>query len=206
MSRRSRLMLAVSLALLLSIITSLTAAANPVAPGTDFVGPVRPETQIATPGGGPIGRAATAKPIDQPNVKDFQRNQERMRLLEAGKDAEAASLAKTADDRVLVILVEFAGTDTFTWNPAITGIPLGIADPQRRHRQRIGDCSKIITQTSRPSPTPARCTTDPAAALGRRPLGRIHLDEDFSADWFNAFMFGNGVDVRLHPPGRLDGA
>ena len=64
----------------------------------------------------------TFKPIDQPNPKDYQRNEERMRFLEAGQTAEAASLALSGSDRVLAILVEFAGTDTFTWSPATRGI------------------------------------------------------------------------------------
>ena len=192
MNRRSRLMLAVSLALLLSIIMSLTAAANPAAPGTDFVGPVRPETQIASPGAGPIGRAATAKPIDQPNVKDFQRNQERMRLLEAGKDAEAASLAKTADDRVLVILVEFAGTDTFTWHPGDHWDPKGIADPNE-DTGTLGDCSKIINtqQTFTYSGPLHNAIPRPLSAEDRS--GESIWTEDFSADWFKAFMWGDGV-------------
>ena len=98
MNSKSRLMLAVSIAVLLSILMSLTVAANPAAPGNPFVGPVRPnDTQVANPAAGPVGRAAAVKPIDQPNVKDYQRNQERMRLLAEGKDAEAAALDLTAD-------------------------------------------------------------------------------------------------------------
>ena len=77
-----------------------------------------------------IGRVAAPKPIDQPNVKDYQRNQERMRLLAEGKDAEAAALSMTADDRVLVILVEFAGTDTFTWKPGDKWDPLRQGGPE----------------------------------------------------------------------------
>ena len=131
MNSKSRLMLAVSIAVLLSILMSLTAAANPAAPGNPFVGPVRPnDTQVASPAAGPIGRAAAVKPLDQPNFKDYQRNQERMRLLEAGQTAEAAALALTGTDRVLVILVEFAGTDTFTWNPGDKWDPLRQGGPE----------------------------------------------------------------------------
>ena len=64
-------------------------------------------------------RSAT-KPIDQPNPKDKARMMERQRLLEAGQTAEAAALAQTGTDRVLVMLVEFAGTDVFTWTAPIT--------------------------------------------------------------------------------------
>ena len=39
MNSKSRLMFAVSIAVLLSILMSLTVAANPIAPGKEFVGP-----------------------------------------------------------------------------------------------------------------------------------------------------------------------
>ena len=123
MNRKSRLMLIVSIALLLSTLLSLTAAANPAAPGNDFIGPQRPDAQVGKPAAGAI------KPIDQPNLKDYQRNQERMRLLEAGQTAEASALALTGSDRVLVLLVEFAGTDTLTWKPGDKWDPYGKADP-----------------------------------------------------------------------------
>ncbi len=74
-----------------------------------------------------------------------------MRLLEAGQDAEAAALSMTADDRVLVILVEFAGTDTLTWKPGDQWDPYGKADPNEAVYDAdgnviVGDCSKIITE------------------------------------------------------------
>ncbi len=49
MNSKSRLTLAVSIAVLLSILMSLTAAANPAAPSNPFVGPVRSDdTQVPT--------------------------------------------------------------------------------------------------------------------------------------------------------------
>jgi hypothetical protein len=52
------------------------------------------------------------------------------RLLKAGQTAEANALALSGTDRVLVILVEFAGTDVFTWTAGVsTWDPRGIADP-----------------------------------------------------------------------------
>ena len=169
MNGKSRLMLVVSIAVLLSIFMSFTVAASPAAPGNPFIGPVRPDdTLVANPAAGPHGRVATPKPIDQPNVKDYQRNQERMRLLAEGKDAEAAALAMTVDDRVLVILVEFAGTDTFTWSPGVEWDPLGKADPPRSCTMGTATSSSATARLSSPrrsrSPTPARCTT---ASSGR---------------------------------------
>ncbi|MGD8627099.1 MAG: hypothetical protein PVJ34_21365, partial [Anaerolineae bacterium] len=74
-----------------------------------------------------IERTQDTKPIDQPNPKDYARNQQRLRLLEAGQLAEANALDLTGTDRVLVVLVEFAGTDVFTWNPGDAWDPIGYA-------------------------------------------------------------------------------
>ena len=86
--------------------------------------------QVADQAAGPAERVAAIKPLDQPNFKDYQRNQERMRLLEAGQIAEASALDLTGTDRVLVILVEFAGTDTLTWNPGDIWDPLRQDGPE----------------------------------------------------------------------------
>ena len=108
--------------MLLSALAPLTALASQDDGGADgrFNDSVRQRTPT---------RHDKAKPIDQPNLKDYLRNQERLRLLESGFSAQADMLSLTADDRILVILVEFAGTDTFTWSPGDTWDPLGIADP-----------------------------------------------------------------------------
>jgi len=151
-----------------------------------------------------ITRARRAvKPIDQPNVKDYWRNQERQRLLEAGQTAEASALGLSGTDRVLVILVEFAGTDVFTWtapsNPAdpTTGSqwdPLGIADPAE-FTGVVGDCSNIMTETT------VFTYTGPAHNMIERPRspddrsGDSIWTSDFSTEWFEGFMFGNGVVI-----------
>ena len=136
------LTLAISLALLASLLFAFSAAATPPAPDVRsdaFVGPV----DLTAP------QATRAKPIDQPNYRDFVRNQERMRLLEAGQVAEADALALTGKDRVLVILVEFAGTDVFTWTAGTSQWdPYGRADPNELGPGGAGDCSKIITETT----------------------------------------------------------
>ena len=97
-----------------------------------------------------------AKRFDQPNPKDYLRNLEHQRLLEAGQTAEAEALALSGSDRVLVILAEFTGTDVFTWTAPITPTdptsgsqwdPHGIADYDE-FTGDWGDCSNIITQTT----------------------------------------------------------
>ena len=201
MNSKSRLMLAVSIAVLLSILMSLTAAANPAAPGNPFVGPVRPDdTQVANPAAGPIGRAAAVKPIDQPNVKDYQRNQERMRLLEAGKTLRPPRLVLTGTDRVLVILVEFAGTDTFTWNPGDQWDPYGTADPNEAVYDAsgnvvVGDCSNIITQTKTFTYTGPLHNQIPRPLSAEDRSGDSIWTENFSKGWFDAFMFGRRREV-----------
>jgi len=139
------------------------------------------------------------KPIDQPNIKDYLRNRERQRLLEAGQTAEASALELTGTDRVLVILVEFAGTDVFTWTQDVsTWDPLAIADPNEAVYDEegylvYGDCSKIITQTT------VFTYTGPAHNDIPRPIsledrsGDSIWTEDFSPEWFDSFMFGEGV-------------
>ena len=147
MKRKLSLTLAVGLALMATLLFVFSASANPPAPGDKvYSGPVKPVDGVA-PG------KTTAKPIDQPNLKDYWRNQQRQRMLEAGQVAEANSLALTGSDRVLVVLVEFAGTDTFTWTQGTSQWdPYGRSDPNEAvydtdGNVKVGDCSNIITET-----------------------------------------------------------
>lgn len=147
--------------------------------------------------------AQSVKPIDQPNIIDKQRMMARQRLLEAGQTAEAAALAQTGTDRVLVVLVEFAGTDVFTWTAPITpGVPssgsqwdpLGIANTAE-YSGTLGDCSRIITQTK------TFTYTGPLHNQIEKPLsasdrsGDTIWAPDFNKQWFTDFMFGNGVVI-----------
>ena len=157
------------------------------------------------------------KPVDQPNVRDYQRNQARQRLLEAGDTARAGILGLSGNDRVLVILVEFAGTDTFTWNaptnPAdyTTGSmwdPLGKADPNEAVLNpdgtvQQGNCSKIITQTTTFTYTGPLHNQIPRPVSATDPSGTLIWTTDFSPDWFRGFMFGNGVVFNYN---RTDGS
>ena len=98
--------------------------------------------------------ARRPKSIDQPNVKDYLRNRERQRLLEAGLLPEGGALSLESHDRVLVLLVEFAGTDVFTWEAGVsTWDPYGRADPDEAVYDEddnliLGDCSNIINETT----------------------------------------------------------
>jgi len=142
------------------------------------------------------------KPFDQPNPKDYWRNEERWRLLEQGRTAEANALGLSGTDRVLVILVEFAGTDVFTWTAGVSAWdPLGRADTDGTYPEYTGtpptgvcaDCQRIITQTQ------VFTYSGPLHNQIPRPLsesdrsGNTIWTEDFSPQWFYDFMFGDGV-------------
>jgi immune inhibitor A len=197
MKGKLSLTLAVSLALLASLFFVFTAAANPPAPdarGAALVGPV---DQTAP-------KVAPVKPFDQPNVKDYARNQERMRLLAAGQVAEADALALTGTDRVLVILVEFAGTDVFTWTQGVsTWDPYGRADPAELGPGGAGDCSLIITQTKTFTYTGPLHNQIPRPLSAADRSGDSIWTEDFGRGWFEAFMWGDGVEFNYS---RQDGS
>ena len=71
------------------------------------------------------------KPKDMPNPFEYRRLRKREQLLMEGRAAEAAALAKTGSDKLLVILVEYAGADTATWNPGDVWDPIGDPVAQR---------------------------------------------------------------------------
>ena len=172
--------------ILLSSFLTLPAGANPPAPDDEAI-PLRPQVDIT-----PAGIYRGPKSFDWPNPKDFLRLRERQRLLEAGLTAEAAALATAGSDRVLVILVEFAGTDVFTWNPGDTWDPLGIADPSE-YTGEVGDCSNIITATQTFTYTGPLYNEMPRPVSAEDRSGDSIWTEDFSPEWFDAFMFGDGV-------------
>jgi immune inhibitor A len=188
MKRNLWIIVAVGLALTLTLLAALSVAANPPAPGDPtFQGPLPENLNTKHP--------VPAKPIDQPNPKDLLRNRERQRLLEAGQTAQAASLAQIGSDRVLVLLVEFTGTDVFTWTAGVSHWdPLGKADPAE-YTGVPGDCSLIITETKTFTYTgPLHNGIErPRSAADRS--GDTIWTPDFNSDWFKSFMFGNGVNI-----------
>ncbi len=211
MKRKLTLTLAVGLALMATLLFVFSASANPPAPGEKvFVGPVRSVDDKAP-------SKTAVKPLDQPNPKDYWRNQQRQRLMETGQVAQADALALTGTDRVLVILVEFAGTDVFTWTAPITPTdyttgsqwdPLGRADPNEAvydadGNVKVGDCSNIITQTKTFTYAGPLHNKIPRPLSDADRSGQSIWTEDFSNGWFNAFMFGDGVKFQYT---RQDGS
>ncbi len=201
MRRNLWLVMAIVLAFTLTLAFAVSVGANPPSPGDRTAQSNPVDLGIKAP-------TSRTKPIDQPNLKDFLRNRERMRLVEAGKATEAADYKLAGTDRVLVILVEYAGTDTFTWNPGDEWDPLGRADPSEAvvdddGNVVVGDCSNIITQTQ------TFVYSGPLHNQLPRPLsaedrsGDTIWTEDFSNSWFNSFMFGNGIRFNYT---RVDGS
>ena len=176
---------------------------------------VRPEgtapgTKVAIGQGS--GMLPAAKPLDEPNPKDRQRLWERRRLLNelqragtgdhmrvSALGAAAEALATAGRDRVLVILVEFGGTDTFTWTKGeSTWDPLGKADSSEVVRDAngnvvIGNCSLIITETQSftySGPLHNRIER-PRSADDRS--GTSIWTPDFFPGFYESLIYGNGV-------------
>ena len=204
MSRNYRVTLAVSIALLVCMLLSLTVAASPPAPGDRPSAQPPVDIQVGKP-------SATQKPIDQPNIKDYQRNQERMRLLEAGKTAEAAALAQTGTDRILVILVEFAGTDMVTWTQACrNGTRSAGPIPTKPSTMPsgnvvVGDCSNIITQTKTFTYAGPVHNQIPRPLSAADRSGQSIWTENFSKRLVQGLHVRERRQVRLHPRRRLEG-
>ncbi len=149
-----------------------------------------------------VGTQATTnleqKLYNQRNPAEVARIRERMKLVSGGNTTEADLLAKTGTDRVLVILIEFAGTDTFTWDPATSHWdPLGISDPAE-DTGTAGDCSEIALKMGVTSPVqitygPTLHNQLPRPLSAADRSGDTIWTPDFSPQWFNDFMFGDGI-------------
>jgi immune inhibitor A len=164
------------------MIMALLAAVIPVAVSAR---PPEPEADELTP-----VQAKQFKPIDFPNPIDYKRLEKREELLVQGRFSEAAALAKTGSDKILVILVEFAGTDIVTWNPGDIWDPVGNPDPDDAD---AGDCSNIITQTTQFTYTgPLHNQLPRPPSVTHRAYNTIWTD-DFSQKYFWDLVFGDGI-------------
>ncbi len=189
MPRHRFLSLATIIAVVITLLTSALAAANPPAPGD-------------------LPTGAYGKPLDRPNLADFERNRARQRLLESGQTLEAQSLALTSSAHALVVLVEFGGVDAFTWKPGDTWDPLGRADPDEAVYDEngqviVGDCSNIITQTQTFTYSGPLHNQVPRPLSASDRSGEAIWTPDFSKGWFEALLFGNGVKFNY---ARQDGS
>ncbi|MBC7260897.1 MAG: immune inhibitor A, partial [Chloroflexi bacterium] len=165
------------LAMLLAILPAAVSAQPPV-----------PTLEDTTP-----AKVKRFKPKDAPNPLDYKRLLKREELLVQGRTAEAAALAKTGSDRLLVILVEFAGTDTATWNPGDIWDPIG--DPGVVDYEDYGDCSGIITETQTFTYSGPLHNQIPRPASTTHPGYNAIWTEDFSREHYWNMLFGDGVYI-----------
>lgn len=188
MKRRTTLSLVALITLLVSLLNVTPALANPPYPEDGATGTTPSAIDTTT------SRTDPGKDIDEPNAKDVMR----LRALQAAKesgDMQTLSDLQLADDRVLVILVEFAGTDTFTWTPGeSTWDPIGKADIAEDADNL--DCSNItgiptVATAFTYGPTLHNSIPRPLSATDAS--GNTIWTEDFSPQWFNDFMFGEGI-------------
>lgn len=172
--------------------------------------------------GDPSSGGAVAKADrDQPNPSDYRRIQERKRLIRelrqlavpsgarraecAARQAELQSridrLAQTGTDRVLVILVEFGGTNDFTWTPGVsTWDPLGICEQTEYDGTNYGNAAASAFFAAKygiAAPTNCRYA-GPLHNQIPRPLsasdasGDLIWTPDFSPSFYSNVVFGNG--------------
>jgi immune inhibitor A len=178
--------------LIVSLVGALPVGANPPAPD-DRPAADRVRTSL------PTTALRAGRPVDRPNPKDQLRMRERQRLLESGQTAQAASLSLRDSDRVLVLLVEFAGTDIVTWTSGASGWdPLARANEADAVYDQAGnviegDCSNIIGETRVFTYTGPLHNQIPRPLSGSDRSGDSIWTPDFGKGWYDAFLFGNGV-------------
>ncbi len=162
------------------------------------------------------------KDADEPSEAEVERWRARQRLLErleqekgpaARQAAERAGLAaKEGTDRVLVVLVEFGGPDTFEFSPEgsnkSTWDPLGKPD-ESEWTGAIGDCSAIIRANNITGPTrytfngPLHNRIERPRGLADEPSRTLLWTEDYNAAHYQDLAFGNGVKLAYR---RQDGS
>lgn len=154
--------------------------------------------------------ALAARPdntVDQPNPIELRRWTarhklvQRARLLVPRKARAAMPEAKSGTDRVLVILVEFSGSETFEFIPTgankSTWDPIGKSDSSEWTGTE-GDCSLIVKkynitgprQFTYSGPLHNKTLRPPSAA--DRASTRVWT-EDFGPQYYQDLLFGDGV-------------
>lgn len=152
-------------------------------------------------------------PIDKPNPIAKRHLLDRAAaaagLKKAPRAAEIAPIQGTA--RLLVLLVEFGGTDTFEFIPSGEGRsgwdPFGIADTSE-WTGTVGDCSRIVEKHKISGPT-SFTYAGPLHNAIERPRsasdasGSLAWAEDFTPEYYRQMIFGNGLQFQYK---RQDGS
>jgi immune inhibitor A len=165
---------------------------------------------------------------DQPNPLERRINRERLGIQNALRTGTApvktasaeAYAAKAGTDKVLVILVEFGGPDTFDFTPTgaskSTWDPIGKPD-DAEWAGAIKDCSKIV-QLNGINAVTKYTYSGPLHNVIERPRalndssGNMMWAEDFTGAHYNRMIFGDGLnysfkrqdgsDVNVDMPGK----
>ena len=203
MQRQRTLSIATVLALVASLLLTAIAGANPPAP--DDLGTPLPSDLTVGPRTTNLG-----KTIDQPNP---------IRLLAQSRSDSAcsttASISRPRHWRKPLTTASWSSWSSSPapipspGTPAIQWDPIGKADPNEQvldARRRSGPRRLLQHHhpdqdfhLQRPAPQP-----DSAAPLGKRIARATRIwTEDFSTDWFEAFMWGDGVKFQYT---RQDGS
>jgi immune inhibitor A len=183
-------------------------------------------------GKGPAVGTLAKTDRDQPNPIETRRIRERQRLIrelrrldsqpgplgleDGARKAELESrigkLAQTGTDRVLVILVEFNGTNTFTWTPGIsTWDPYGLCEQTEFDGTNVGNTNASAFFAAKygiVAPTNCRYA-GPLHNQIPRPLsaaddsGDSIWTADFSPAYYSNVVFGNGWTFSFN---RQDGS
>ncbi|MBX7234973.1 MAG: immune inhibitor A [Caldilineales bacterium] len=135
-------------------------------------------------------------PKDQPDPVAYRQRRANEKAILRGDSAGAQTLS--GEGKLLVLLLDFAGTDVVTWDPGDQWDPYGKAEEVEF--ENFGDCSSIITQTMTFTYTPtlhgevlAPDTAD-HAYKGEEPTRSFGLyAPDTSQQHFEDLIFGDGV-------------
>lgn len=158
---------------------------------------------------GPLQSADVGQDLPNPieHQRWVQRQLEMDRARQAqleGRPAAAVRAALSGTGKILVILVEFGGTDQFTFTPsgpnASTWDPIGKAD-KSEWAGKVGDCSVVASKNKITGPT-TYTYSGPLHNQIDRPLSATDASsssvwaEDFNADYYQNMIFGSGVQYK----------
>jgi len=137
-------------------------------------------------------------PKDQPDPEMYRLRRAIEKAVLSGDQATAQALQLSGEGKLLVLLVEFAGTDTVTWEPGDRWDPYGIA--QVVDAAERGDCTNVITQTQTFTygPTlhnqvPKPPSADAAYKGSTATFSFTMWAPDFSPEYYKGMVFGDGV-------------
>lgn len=106
---------------------------------------------------------------------------------------------ETITDRVLVILVEFGGTDTMTWDPETSSWdPYGKLDTTEDTGENYGTpaaCANMITQKTEFSYSGPLHNQVPVPDSAEKDWCGTTWTPNFSPEYYNELIFGNGVNI-----------